>query len=61
MIEEALAEQNTTLEEFLRRGLSADVSPEELTFDLRRRTRVPVSARTVRRWADALEPQEAVS
>ena len=49
--------QNTDLNDLLRMVTVRDRSAEDVTYELRRRTQVRVSSRTVKRWADSLKEE----
>lgn len=55
LVDEALAEHNTTLGEFVATRRDEGKSVEEIWMDLRQLTQVQVSSRTLYRWIDDLE------
>jgi len=52
--DDLLGDQGTSLEVLILDGIDEGKSYDDLTFEIRERTKVPVSSRTVRRWAESV-------
>lgn len=52
LVDARLTAEKTSLVAFVESGIEAGNSYEDLTFELRQKTGIPISSRTLRRWIE---------